>query len=150
SWRVDTRRLARRPHCSGNARQTRGRGGVPTAPPDQCQMAHSTPRMITIKNLISASNPHLPKVSCVDRLNWQMAELTQLTKSGCANRLSVHQFGCRTQYTIESNESSKCVGCQGNLVAWKSRLGVYGAIGAEGRRPSLRPIVSVLFRRDLE
>ena len=55
-------------------------GGVPTARLEQCQMAHGTPRLITLKNLISPRNPHLPSFSCADRLNWQMTELQATDK----------------------------------------------------------------------
>jgi hypothetical protein len=34
----------------------------------------------TIKNLIAARNPHLPGVSCSDRLDWRMTEIQATDK----------------------------------------------------------------------
>jgi hypothetical protein len=43
-------------------------------------MAHRTFRVRTIKNPIVARNPHLPGVSCIDRLGWRMTEIQAMDK----------------------------------------------------------------------
>ena len=43
-------------------------------------MAPSTSRMLSFKKIISARNPRLPSISCVDRLEWQRTEIQATDK----------------------------------------------------------------------
>src|ERR1700739_3843238 len=65
---------------NANVVPPRSRIGVSTAPLERCQMAHRTSRVRTTKNLIVARNPHLPGVSCIDRLDCRMKEIQATDK----------------------------------------------------------------------